>query len=137
MTLLKGALPRDDDYSRPVFEQYLRSRGLEGSLPTAPQVVDRATGDLLQMYMNDTLGDCTTADMLNLMTAVMFWSKRYVTAGGTQFTDAEAVTVYSATGGYVPGDPSTDNGATLESVCQYGVSAGFVSNTGHVHKIAG
>lgn len=132
--LRKGALPRDDDGTRPVIEDYLRSAS--SLLPAVPDiVVDRATGDAFGMYLNDTLGDCTVADMFNLFTAVSCHSGRV--RGGIQFTDAEAEKVYCAVSGYVPGNPATDNGATLQAVCGYGVSTGFTDAGGTVHKIAG
>jgi hypothetical protein len=130
--MLKGALPRDDDGSKPELESYLKA---STSLPTPPAYVDRSTGDHFQMYLNDQLGDCTVADMFNLFAAVSDHSNEV--PGGIQFTDAEARKVYSdpSVGNY-QGTPATDNGSTLEDVCQYGVKTGFTDVNGKVHKIA-
>jgi hypothetical protein len=57
------------------------------------------------------------------------------TPGGVSFTNDTALTVYEATGGYVPGQPNTDNGATLQAVCQYMVNTGIVDTAGDRHKL--
>src|SRR5271170_7246647 len=58
------------------------------------------------MMLNDSLGCCTMAAAGHME---MEWSAN---AGKPIImpTDAQIETGYSAVGGYVPGDPSTDNG---------------------------
>jgi hypothetical protein len=66
------------------------------------------------MYLNDQLGDCTAACAGH---EVMSW-----TAYGSQeaeVSDNDVLALYMATGGYVPGDPGTDNGAVIQDVLDY------------------
>jgi hypothetical protein len=62
--------------------------------------------DAWPMYLNDTLGDCTDASAGHM---IQCW-----TANGqlqcVQVTDADILKAYERSG-YVPGDPSTDQGA--------------------------
>jgi hypothetical protein len=79
------------------------------------------------MMLNDTLGCCTCADAGH---RVMLWTKH----GGSMVTptDADILTAYEAVGGYVPGDPSTDQGAAMTDVFSYCQSTGIAG-----HKING
>jgi len=63
---------------------------------------------------NDQLGDCTCAAIGHL---IQYWTA----ANGKQviLSDDEIVSLYSAVGGYVPGQPSTDNGAVEMDVLNY------------------
>lgn len=114
------------------FEHYLtRPR----AMPDAPLYVDRITQvSNWPMYLNDQIGDCTDAGMLHAIQAMTAFSGRV--AGGALFTDDVAEHMYEVTGGYVPGDPSTDQGATLESVAQYMVSTGVTDIAGNHHQLA-
>jgi hypothetical protein len=58
------------------------------------------------MYLNDALGDCVEAGQGHVVGVLTG------NAAGTPFifTDAQMQAIYSAEAGYVPGDPSTDNG---------------------------
>ena len=68
------------------------------------------------MLGNDTLGDCTCADVLHhlmLQTSVSH-------AGSPKtFTTDDAISIYEEVGGYKVGDPSTDNGAVMLDVQNY------------------
>jgi len=66
-----------------------------------------------QMWLNDQLSNCVIASMLGQMTT---WAAQT----GTPFlaTDADALAGYEKFGGYVPGDPSTDNGVVMLDVAQ-------------------
>src|SRR5271154_4652808 len=79
------------------------------------------------MMLNDTLGDCTCADAGH---RVMLWTAH----GGEMVTpaDADILAAYEAVGGYVPGDPSTDNGCAMTDVFEYCESTGIAG-----HKING
>lgn len=82
---------------------------------TVPSVVDRATKvPSWPMYLNDQLGDCTAAGVGHAIQALTAY-------GSTEFsvTDKDVLGLYEATGGYVPGDPSTDNGANMQDVLTY------------------
>jgi len=80
-----------------------------------PPVVDRASKvSSWPMYLNDQLGDCTAAGVGHAEQALSAY-------GGTEvdLTDNTILKLYEATGGYVPGDPSTDNGAVMQDVLDY------------------
>ena len=83
--------------------------------------VDKVTGGNWGMLGNDSVGDCTCADSghhLMLRTA---------NVGGTMVTPttAQVLAMYSAITGYVPGDESTDQGASETDVCNYLQSTGL------------
>ena len=68
----------------------------------------------LGVMKNDSLGDCTCAAMGH---AVQTWTanaSKEVTP-----SDNDIVAAYSAVGGYVPGNPGTDNGAVELDVLNY------------------
>lgn len=78
------------------------------------------------MYGNDTLGDCVEAaagHMINL------WDSFTQTI--KQPTTGDVIAAYSAVGGYVPGDPSTDNGTNMLDFLKYWRKTGIAG-----HKIA-
>lgn len=83
--------------------------------PTAPSSAGYVSevGDW-GMDLNDQLGDCTIACAAH---EILQWS----TYAGTpkRITDAEILTAYEAVSGYIPGDPSTDNGAVILDVLNY------------------
>jgi hypothetical protein len=82
-----------------------------------------------QMFLNDTLGDCTAADCGN----AMIWRSA---AAGTAIvpTVPEVLAVYEATGGYKPTNPNdpqsnaTDQGADENTVSSYMVSHGIAGH---------
>lgn len=66
------------------------------------------------MYLNNQLGDCVCADSGH---QVML----HTANAGTIVipTDQDVLALYEAVGGYVPGNPSTDQGCDETSMCQY------------------
>jgi hypothetical protein len=101
-------------------------------LPTPPALLDlraKATTALLQVYLNDAEGDCVIAGY--------YHAKGVLTgnATGTPFiaTDAQINGDYGAIGGYVVGDPSTDNGCDMVTAIQYWMATGDQGGT----KLAG
>lgn len=78
------------------------------------------------MYGNDQLGDCTCA-------AVGHEIQAYTAYANTEsdVSDDDVLNLYEAMG-YVPGDPSTDNGAVIQDVLQYMVDSGC---GGHKYKL--
>jgi hypothetical protein len=67
------------------------------------------------MYLNDAIGDCTCADVGH---AEQLFS--HFGAGTTvTVTENDVLAVYKTVGGYVPGDPSTDNGCVIQDVLTY------------------
>jgi hypothetical protein len=77
------------------------------------------------MMKNDELGDCTCAAAGH---CIMNWTAN---AGVlVRPSDESILTAYKAVGGYVPGDPSTDNGAIELDVLKYWQKVGVAG-----HKI--
>lgn len=97
------------------------------ALPAAPPSADysaKATAVLADIYGNDNLGDCVIAGGYHIAG---------VETGnaGTAFhaTSAQIVKDYSAIGGYVPGDPNTDNGCELPVALAYWQKHGFANKS--------
>ena len=104
-----------------------------GVLPSAPASCDyspKAAAVLADIYGNDQLGDCVIAGGYHVCG---------VETGnaGAPFhaTSAQIIHDYSAIGGYVPGDPSTDQGCDLQTALKYWEKTGFANKTkllGHI-----
>ncbi len=113
---------------------------LTRSMPAPPATCDytkSAAAALSKIYDNDTLGDCVIAGMAHVV-GVMTGN-----AGAKPFlySNAQIVGLYSAIGGYVPGEPSTDQGCDEQTALNYWENNGALppnttSPTG-AHKIAG
>lgn len=123
-----GKLGRNTPYSsterpRLKLEAYLDT----SSLPNVRGVtVDWATKvPSWPMYLNDQIGDCTCAAVGHIIEAQTAYSSREFSV-----TDSEVLSMYEAVGHYVPGDPSTDNGAVMQDVLQYWHDTGIAG-----HKI--
>lgn len=81
------------------------------SLPPVPAVVDYASKvRSWPMYMNDRIGDCTCAGLAHSVQAWTAYAKGLIT-----LPDSAVLALYEALG-YVPGDPSTDQGAIEQDV---------------------
>ena len=100
---------------------------LQASLPTPPTSADytgKAQSSLANIYGNDTLGDCVVAGGYHIVG---------VETGnaGNQFTatSAQIIKDYSAIGGYVPGNPNTDQGCDEKTALGYWTSHGFADGT--------
>jgi hypothetical protein len=130
----RGRLPRDLARFAPRLEDYVTGPLRVTGLPPASGVIDRCT-DVSDwpMYLNDQLGDCTIAGAAHMFAAMSV----YAGHPEPSFSDKEIVTAYSAVSGYVPGDPSTDNGADLQTVLEYLRGTGMTDTTGKTHKAAG
>jgi len=74
------------------------------------------------MFDNDSLGDCVFACGAHMEEN---WSAH--TTGELDVTDEQVLAAYSAVGGYVPGDPSTDNGAAITDFLAYWQTTGFAT----------
>lgn len=74
--------------------------------------------------LNDQLGDCTCAAIGHAIQVVTAVDSKIVTP-----TDAEILTMYESSG-YVPGNPSTDNGWYIKNALQYWQKTGLAG-----HKI--
>lgn len=89
------------------------------SLPTPPSskhYAPDAQKALTQIYLNDKLSNCVIACMAHLVGVFTGNAD-----GGTPviYTTTDIVNMYSAIGGYVPGDPSTDNGCDEQTALHY------------------
>ena len=74
-------------------------------------------------------GDCVIAYMLH---QIMIWNAVAHAGTPVSFTDDQAIQTYSAITGYVPGDPSTDNGTDPDTALNYWQQTPLFG-----HKIAG
>lgn len=97
------------------------------ALPPAPTSTNRVQpfAARFPMFMNDTLGDCTCAAVGHMQ---QFWGD--LSGAKEQFTDTDIELLYEKVGGYVPGNPSTDNGADELTVLNYWRKFGIKSGTG-------
>jgi hypothetical protein len=98
-----------------------------GKLAPPPPSVDysaKAPNSIQDIFKNDTLGCCVIADNchgLGIVTGNA--SKEFVTP------DSAVIKEYSAIGGYVPGDESTDNGCDPEVALNYYTTTGYADGS--------
>ena len=81
------------------------------------------------MYGNDTLGDCVEAAMGHSLEQ---WTI-YANPPGFVPSEPDVIRAYSDISGYVPNDPTTDNGTVLLDALNYWRKTGIAGG----HKIAG
>src|SRR5215469_12071834 len=116
MALKLGRKPARADDPKLHLHAYLN----RAELPPLPNSTDWSVFvKTWPMLDNDKLGDCVPAVILHsaqLATAIA--ANEYVP------TDADAVALYEAIGGYVPGDPATDGGCVMFDAMQYLVNTG-------------
>ena len=130
MKLKTGKLPPKFHPKTLSFAKYLMagSQRWKAVLPSPATKVyyEYKTPDAAkQMFGNDTIGDCTCAGAANLL---ILWTCH--TGAITIPTTEQVIAMYSAVTGYVPGNPSTDNGAAMTDVLAYLQSTGLCG-----HKI--
>ena len=104
---------------------------LTAGLPAPPASGDytaAAMASLNLMYDNDVLGDCVIAGMEHAE-GVMTGNSG---AAPILFTDSQTIALYGAIGGYVPGNPNTDQGCDEQTALNYWQQTGLAG-----HKIAG
>ena len=86
------------------------------ALPPAPEAagyVDKV--NRWGMMLNDQIGDCTVAAAGHMIEQWTAYSRTFEFVP----SDAAILRAYQAVSGYVPGNPSTDNGAYLLDVLNY------------------
>lgn len=107
MPLLRklGRKPARHDLRIPLFSRYTTE------LPAAPDSCTWATGCVFQMFDNDTLGDCTAAALANQEIA---WN--HASGAISTITEKQVVQFYSATTGYNPANPSSDQGGVESDI---------------------
>lgn len=107
-------------------------------LPSPPPVIDysaAATVALGQMYENDQLGDCVIAAIAHTDGVL---TGNAGLSGGLVLPTSEITSLYSTCCGYVPGDPSTDQGCDIQTVLNYWQGTGIADPSGaSPHQIAG
>jgi len=109
-------------------------------MPAPPASCDYtkpAATALAEIYDNDALGDCVIAGMAHVAGVLTGNS-------GTEpflYSDNQIIGLYSAIGGYVPGDPATDQGCDEQTALNYWENNGALPPNSTIksgaHKIAG
>lgn len=86
-----------------------------GIMPAVVAPVDYSTlVGQWPMLLNDQLGDCTAAGLLHMMQC---WRAKAMKLEVPD--DGAALDIYSATSGYLQGQPDTDRGANMNDVLSY------------------
>jgi hypothetical protein len=103
------------------LEDYLTSRG---QLPVPPVTANFCTtasaAASTNIYMNGTLGCCVISSGWHLLGIWTGLAGDLIVA-----TDAQIIADYGFIGGYVPGDPSTDNGCDEVTALNWWATNGF------------
>jgi hypothetical protein len=102
------------------------------SLPQPPaecNYTPAAKSWLAQMLANNDLGDCTAAGAFHI-------AGTWLANNGLRvpFTQEDTIKFYSATTGYVPGKPETDQGGDEETVLNYWVNHGLLPTPLPAHQ---
>ena len=103
------------------------SKYLVANVPAPPATcsyTSAATKVLDQMFGNDTLGDCVVAGGYHIVGVETGNAGKLFVA-----TEKQIIADYSAIGGYVPNDPSTDQGCDEATALNYWTSHGFANGT--------
>lgn len=106
----------------------LRNYLIAGQEPTPPPSGTYATAaavSLSNIYENDTLGDCVIAAMGH-MEGIMTGNAN---PPPLIFTNQQIINLYSEIGGYIPGDPSTDQGCDEVTALNTWMSKGLIAPT--------
>ena len=102
------------------------SRYLRATLPLPPDSCDyssSAAQSLRNIYGNDSLGDCVIASAHHVQGTATGNAGSIVVA-----SDAQIVADYSAIGGYVPGQPDSDQGCDEVTALNFYCSTGWRTN---------
>jgi hypothetical protein len=83
------------------------------------------------MLANDKIGDCVIAMMLHSIEDFHLDAQTPV----PQFTDQDAISVYSAITGYNPKDPNSDRGTDEAAAMSYWENPGLKTGDGRTHTI--
>jgi len=95
--------------------------------PTPPASVSYAPAAgpaLSDVYCNNTLGCCVIASGYHIEGVATGNAGNLFVA-----SDAQIVTDYAHIGGYVPGNPATDNGCEIQTALAYWQAKGFANGT--------
>lgn len=116
--------------ARRVWGPHLKLRNyLRASLPAVPSSCDytpQAMASLSNVYDNDSLGCCVVAGLNHVMGV-----ETGNADGGSPIvvTNDQIVKEYSAIGGYVPGNPATDQGCDEQTALDYYCQVGWANGT--------
>lgn len=114
--------------SSPVgLKLYLRKFTRPSVLPAAPESCDyrgKASKVLADDFMNDEIGDCVIAAGYHAVGVVTGNAGNLFHASAKQI-----LTDYTAIGGYMPGQPGTDNGCDEQTALNYWTKRGFANGT--------
>ena len=83
------------------------------------------------MLDNDSIGDCVEAAQLHLIEE----ETAYATGKELVASNEDAILLYEQEGGYIPGDPNTDNGTVILDALKFARSNGVLVG-GTIHKVA-
>lgn len=121
-----GKLPARKDAVKFKLTQYAK-------LPTAPKRVNHLSViDSWQGLMgNDQLGDCVCAEAGHGTIFYNALAKNQVVV-----TTDNVIEMYKAVAGYVPGDPSTDQGTDMQVAASWRRKTGILDAQGKRHQIA-
>lgn len=127
---MRGKLPARADSVKLRFSHVFNA----SALPTPPLVFGHQNlmaGGNWFMLGNDAAGDCVFAGAAH---ETMLWSME----GGApraRFTIRDVLSDYSALTGYVPGEPSTDQGTDMQVAASYRRTIGVIDAVGARHRI--
>lgn len=97
-------------------------------LPPIPDEVSWVTKiPDIPMYLNDQLGDCVEAAQAH---HIGQWTY-YATGLEVLFSPADIIKAYEIEGGYLPGQPWTDNGTDMLTALNVWRKQGFAGNPAH------
>ncbi len=103
------------------------------SLPFPPANCDyltKASNAIKQVYENDNLGDCVIA-WIGHATGIFTGNS----SDPVLFSDQQILALYGAIGGYVPGQPDTDQGCDEQTALAYWQQNGAIPGETNQHKI--
>lgn len=104
-----------------------------GALPPVPATFGHE--DIVRrwkMLGNDEYGDCVFAGAAH---ETMLWTRESHTHRDASFTTANVLADYGAVTGFMPDDPSTDQGTDMHDACAYRRKVGIVDSNGARHKV--
>jgi hypothetical protein len=96
-------------------------------VPTVPSSADysaKAASVLSNIYLNDQLGCCVVSGGYHVVGTETGNADNLFTA-----TDDQIIKDYGSIGGYVPGDPNTDQGCDEQTALNFWTSNGFANGT--------
>jgi hypothetical protein len=119
-----GRKPRKPSAARVHLSDFISHREMP-IIPASCDFTPKGGAAMSDVMGNDTLGDCVVAAGYHLV------ALETGNATGSPFraSPSQIVADYAAIGGYVPGDPSTDNGCNEADAFAYWKAHGFANGT--------